>query len=43
MDVGANLEFARSERVSLEDSLRQAYDAGYKFVEPCPFRENDFL
>ena len=34
MDVGANLEFARSEGMGLEDSLRHAHDAGYRFVEP---------
>ena len=34
MKAGINLEFARSEGINFEESLRQAKDAGYKFIEP---------
>jgi inosose dehydratase len=34
MHAGVNLEFARSEGLSLEDALRCAAAAGYRFVEP---------
>ena len=34
MQPGLNLEFARTERLSLEDALIRAAEAGFRFVEP---------
>ncbi len=34
MQTGLNLEFARSENLSLDDALRRAAEVGYAFVEP---------
>ena len=34
MQPGLNLEFARSEHLNLEQALRAAAEAGYRFVEP---------
>ena len=34
MHAGLNLEFARSENLSLEEALRKAAGLGYRFVEP---------
>jgi len=33
MDVGVNLEFARTERLGLEDAMRAGAEAGYRFAE----------
>lgn len=34
MHIGINLEFARSEQLSLEEALSRAVQAGYRFAEP---------
>lgn len=34
MEVGINLEFARSEKMSFEEGLKGAQQVGYRFVEP---------
>jgi len=37
MHAGINLEFARSEGLDLEEALRRAAAAGYRFVEPYAY------
>ncbi len=39
MQPGLNLEFARSERLDLEQALRVAAEAGYRHVEPYVYSE----
>jgi sugar phosphate isomerase/epimerase len=39
MQLGLNLEFARSERLDLAQALRAAAEAGYPFVEPYVYSE----
>ena len=39
MQPGLNLEFARSEQIDLEQALRAAAEAGYRFVEPYVYSE----
>ena len=34
MQAGINLEFARTEKINLEDAFAKAAEAGYRFVEP---------
>jgi len=40
MNIGLNLEYARSEELSLHDAMRKAAEAGYGFVEPYAYSDN---
>jgi len=42
MKPGLNLEFARSERLDLDQAMRAAAEAGYRFVEPYVYSEVSF-
>jgi len=39
MYIGINLEFARTEKMSLEEGMKAAQNIGYKFVEPYVYSD----